>query len=183
EPEELALKSARLHRKTGGKTHFKRTLAQAQSAAVITCPNHCASTNTTSAYVAEFLRKAGFDPIQTFAVAVQPEALGAALREQIAAGTAFVLTIGGTGIEPGDTTVETVTLLITTAMPGLMEAARHYGQRRTPYAAAARGVAGFADNSLLMTLPGSPAGAEETLDALLPSLIHIFNIRSRPQSV
>lgn len=183
EPEELALKSARLSSKAGGKTHFKRTLARTQSAAVIVCPNHSNGPNTISAYVVEFLRKAGFDSIQALEVAEQPGALSNALDEQIAAGTAFVVTIGGTGIEHDDNTVEIVAPLITTAMPGLMEAARAYGQRRTPYAAASRGVAGFTKNSLLLTLPGSQAGAEETLDALLPSLVHIFNIRSRPQSV
>lgn len=180
EPEELALKSAQLQSKAGGKSHFKRTLAQPQSAAIIACPSHAASDDTTRAYAAKFLRNAGFDPIQSLAVAEPSEQLGTALAEQIAAQTAFVVTIGGTGIESGDNTVETVAPLITTALPGLMEAARHYGQRRTPYAVASRGVAGFADNSLLLTLPGSQAGAEETLDALLPSLVHIFNIRSRP---
>src|SRR5699024_1159113 len=77
EPEELALKSAQLQSKAGGKSHFKRTLGQGQSAAVVTCSNHGDSADTTSAYVVEFLRKAGFEPIQTLAVAEQSGALNA----------------------------------------------------------------------------------------------------------
>ena len=58
-----------------------------------------------------------------------------------------------------------------------MEASRNFGQKRTPYAALSRGVAGYIENSLIMTLPGSRQGAKESLIAVLPALIHLFDVQ------
>lgn len=59
-----------------------------------------------------------------------------------------------------------------------MEASRSFGQRRTPYAALSRGVAGYIENSLVMTLPGeSTSGCIESLTAVLPALVHLFDVQ------
>ena len=57
-----------------------------------------------------------------------------------------------------------------------MEAARQYGQQRTPYAMLSRGIAGFIKKTLVLTLPGSVKGAEESLDAVFPHLLHVFKV-------
>ena len=57
-----------------------------------------------------------------------------------------------------------------------MEAARGFGQSRTPYAMLSRGVAGLIGNSFVATFPGSRRGAEETLAAVLPGLIHLLEV-------
>jgi molybdopterin biosynthesis enzyme MoaB len=62
------------------------------------------------------------------------------------------------------------------AMPGIMEAARAYGQERTAYAMLSRASAGARGTTLIVNLPGSRRGVAESLDALLPGLLHAFSM-------
>ncbi|MFC4252951.1 molybdopterin-binding protein [Sinimarinibacterium flocculans] len=95
-------------------------------------------------------------------------------------GTDCVLTVGGTG--PRDCAVDMVERLITTPLPGFMETACAFGQARTPYAMLPRGAAGLSSGSFIATFPGSRRGAEETLAAVLPGLVHLLDVcrTSRP---
>ena len=61
-------------------------------------------------------------------------------------------------------------------IPGIAEAARHYGQQHMPYAMLSRSVAGLKGKTLILALPGSTRGAEESMDALFPYILHIFKV-------
>lgn len=101
-------------------------------------------------------------------------AIDAEIRRLVAADVDLVLTVGGTGLAHTDVTVDTVEPMLERSVPGIMEAARAYGQELTPLAFMSRGVAGLIDDTLVVTLPGSRAGARESCEALMPALLHVF---------
>ncbi|MDR0882055.1 MAG: MogA/MoaB family molybdenum cofactor biosynthesis protein [Candidatus Adiutrix sp.] len=90
-------------------------------------------------------------------------------------GLDLVLTSGGTGLSPSDVTPEATLEVVDRVIPGLAEAMRAAGRAITPHADLSRAVAGQRRQSLIINLPGSPKGALENLDILLPSLIHALD--------
>ena len=178
EPEELCLDQCKLLKKKGGKSHFKRTLRQPVSAAVIVLSDTVAAgrkPDTAGKSVVETLTEAGFDPIHYQILPDEADQLKDLILE-LTQSCACIMTVGGTGIGKRDITVDTLEPLLERKLDGLMEAARSFGQKRTPYAAMSRGVAGFIDRSLVVTLPGSRGGASESMAAILPALVHIFDV-------
>jgi molybdenum cofactor synthesis domain-containing protein len=98
------------------------------------------------------------------------------------AGIDLILSTGGTGLAPRDHTPEAATRVIDRPHPALMELARIRCMAKTARTFLSRGVAGAAGNTLILTLPGSPRGATENLEALLDILPHaIETIRGEVQ--
>ena len=85
---------------------------------------------------------------------------------------ALVVTTGGTGLTPRDVTPQATAAVLDYEIPGIAEAMRAEGRRTTPFAALSRAVVGVREGSLVANLPGSPRGALESLEVLVPLLDH-----------
>jgi molybdenum cofactor synthesis domain-containing protein len=100
------------------------------------------------------------------------DAIARKLEELSGQGTALVLTAGGTGLGPRDRTPEATRRVIDREAPGLAEAMRSHGAERNPYAWLSRGVAGLNGSTLIVNLPGSKRGAEESLMSIMALVRH-----------
>jgi molybdenum cofactor synthesis domain-containing protein len=96
-----------------------------------------------------------------------------ALRDAVAAGYDVVVTTGGTGLNPNDLTPEMTRLIVDREVPGIAEAIRAVGVAAgVPAAALSRGIAGQASSTLIVNLPGSPAGVRDGMAVLRQVLEH-----------
>ncbi len=85
---------------------------------------------------------------------------------------ALILTSGGTGLTPRDVTPQATRNVIDYEVPGMAEAMRAESLKKTPHAMLSRAVVGVRNRSLIINLPGSPRGAGENLETVLPALDH-----------
>jgi cyclic pyranopterin phosphate synthase len=84
----------------------------------------------------------------------------------------LVLTCGGTGLGPHDVTPEATGRLLDKEVIGISEALRIHGQKRTPLSMLSRGAAGVRGKTVIVNLPGSVKAVSESLDALIPGILH-----------
>lgn len=96
-------------------------------------------------------------------------------------GLDLILTTGGTGLSPRDVTPEATMQVITRVIPGMAEVMRAVSLSKTPHAMISRAIAGVRNSTLIINLPGSPKGAIENLEAVLPAIPHaIAKIQGDP---
>ncbi len=88
----------------------------------------------------------------------------------------LILTTGGTGLAPRDVMPEATLSVIDYEVPGIAEAMRAASLQITKMAMLSRAVAGVANQTLIINLPGNPKGAVETLEVVLPVLAHAVEI-------
>ena len=101
------------------------------------------------------------------------EPFGIALRDGVRSGYDVILTTGGTGLSPTDSTPEATRAVLDRDVPGLAEAIRSAGTAAgVPTAALSRGLAGLAGSTLVVNLPGSPGGCRDGMAVLREVLPH-----------
>jgi molybdopterin adenylyltransferase len=88
----------------------------------------------------------------------------------------LVVTTGGTGLAPRDVTPEATTAVCERLVEGVAEQMRLRGMQKTRFAALSRAVCGVRGTSLILNLPGSPAGAVESLEAVMNLLPHALEL-------
>ncbi len=175
---ELQITGTKLIQKTGGKSSFKEKIpVNFKAAVIVTSDSTSRGTrqDKSGKIILERLASLGI-PADYSVLPDDKEIIQHGLLEYCDKGVNLILTTGGTGLGPRDVTVEAVTEVLEREIPGIMEAARGFGQRRTPYAMLSRGLAGQRGKTLIVTLPGSSSGVEESLDAIFPAILHAFKM-------
>jgi len=177
----IIIKEIKLKSKSGGKSDYINSVPKNLKTAVIVISDSVSKkkkTDKTGVLIKDKLNILGIK-VQSYGI-IPDETIKIRnlIRNLCKKKFDLILTTGGTGVSPGDKTPEAVKLVIDKEIPGIMEAARNYGQFKTPYAMLSRGIAGLAGKTLIITLPGSSRGAEETINAVFPHVLHIFKVMS-----
>lgn len=177
--DEIEITSIKLLEKRGGKSDFKISLPEGFKAAVIVLSDstHKGTREDKSGKaIVEILKKFNVTDIDYEVLPDEKEIIKQKLENYCAEGIHMVITTGGTGFGPRDVTVEATGEVIKREVPGVSEAIKVYGQKRTPYAMLSRGLAGINGKTLIINLPGSTKGAKEGMGAIFPTIFHIYEM-------
>ena len=169
----------KLLNKKGGKSDFKDRFRKDLTAAVIVC-----SDTISEGHKEDKAGKAIIEKLETCEVNIEEYIIIPDEKDIIqekakmyqSRGIDLIIFTGGTGLSTRDVTPEALTPLLDRRISGIEEAIRNYGQDRTPYSMLSRSIAGTLKNTLILALPGSTNGASESMDAIFPSVLHIFRI-------
>lgn len=175
----MEISSTQLVQKEGGKTSFlDRPPKDFRAAVIVTSDGTAAGTreDKSGKIILERLKEFGVADPDYVILPDERDLITQEIRRFCDADYNLVLTTGGTGLGPRDQTVEATCELIQRSLPGVAETMRSFGQQRTPYAMLSRGIVGMRGKTIIANLPGSSAGAEESMATLFPALFHAYPI-------
>ncbi len=171
----LEIGNVRLLEKKGGKSDRNRYSEESPSCAVLVCSDSTAKgerEDKSGLLISEMLKQVNGQIVHYKILPDDKEAIQKQIKDWVAEDIQFIFTTGGTGLGPRDNTVSAVKEILERDADGITEAMRTFGQMRTPLAMMSRSVAGAIGKTLIVTLPGSPNGAKESLEAILPGVFH-----------
>ena len=176
----IEIENIRLIKKRGGKSDFKNLIDFELKAAVIVCSDTISKgekEDKAGKVIIEKLESLNILSPEYVIIPDDIDKITSTVEGYCKAELNLIIVTGGTGLSPRDNTPEAIKPLIDKEVPGIMEAARAYGQDRIPYSMLSRGIAGMHKNTLILAVPGSTNGAKETMDALFPGVLHIFKVQ------
>jgi molybdenum cofactor synthesis domain-containing protein len=133
--------------------------------------------DTSGPALEELIRLQGWQIVQQKIVPDEMDEIKNTLRAWSDGGEVdVILATGGTGFAPRDVTPEATRAVVERLTPGLDEAMRSASLKVTPHAMLSRAVSGIRNRTLIITLPGSPKGATENLQVVLPALEHAVKL-------
>ena len=174
----VEISNIKLLSKKGGKSDWKDKFRNDLTASVVVCSDTISEgqkEDKAGLAICEKLKSYGVEVANYVVIPDEVDRIQAEVNNSKNNHDLLIFT-GGTGLSVRDVTPDAVRPLLDREIDGVMEAARAYGQQRTPFSMLSRGIAGTAGKTTVLTLPGSTKGASETMDALFPALLHVFKI-------
>lgn len=176
----ISIHDIKLVEKRGGKSDQKSDFSKLK-AVVVVCSDSISKgigEDKSGKAIADKLNGYGVQVLDFVVIPDDRNAIQDAAQDAVNQGTDILIYTGGTGLSHRDVTPEALEPILTRRIPGIEEAIRGYGQQRVPTAMLSRSVAGTIGEMLVLALPGSAAGAAESMDAIFPAVLHVFQVLS-----